>query len=90
MRDHQSETAELLSQVELELQHCDAADDQIGEHSAAMEAKIQAELKRRRQRPGETGNDPRAGAEYLRLLQMRRHARLVGGVANEARRRRGA
>ena len=83
------ETADLLAQVELELRHADAADDQIGEHAAAMEGKAHAELEKRRKVPG-TLSDDRQGAEYLRMLKMRRQAQIVGALASESKRKRGA
>jgi len=81
--------AKLLAQIEGELRHVDAAEDQIGEHADDAHGKLGAEIKKRRATLGPAGNDPKLEREYLYLLGQQRKARQVGGLASEARRRRG-
>lgn len=80
--------AALLAQIEGELRHVDAADDQIGDHADASHGKLTAELAKRRKQLGPAGNDRRAEREYLYLLGQKRQAQRVAGMASETRRRR--
>lgn len=76
----------LLAEVELELRHADAADDQMGAHAADAVDKLNTELATR-QKAGMPA-DPDQEAEYLHLLGQRRRAHLVHATATQAKARR--
>ena len=86
MNDLRKRTAALLADVETELRHTDAADDQIGEHAADAHDKLTAAINKERLEPG--GGDPDREARWLYMLGQRNRAQRVRAVAEDAKSRR--
>jgi len=88
MNDLRTRTAALLADVETELRHTDAADDQIGDHAANVEDKLTAAINKEQLEPG--GDDPDREARWLCMLGHRNRAQRVLAVADDAKQRRAA
>ena len=88
MNDLRTRTAALLADVETELRHTDAADDQIGENAADAHDILTAEIAKQARRLEPEGNDPDAEARWRYMLGQRSRAQRVRALAEDAKRRR--
>jgi len=86
MNDLRKRTAALLADVETELRHTDAADDQIGAHAADAHDKLTAAINKEQLEPD--GGDPDREARWLYMLGHRNQAQRVLAVADDAKQRR--
>ena len=88
MNDLRTRAAALLADVETELRHTDAADDQIGAHAADAHDTLTAEIAKQARRLDPEGNDPDAEAQWRYLLGQRNRAQRVRALAEDAKSRR--
>lgn len=84
-QDPRDRAAKLLADVESELRHVDAADEQLGAHGADAESRIAGDL----DEPADALDPDSDAKRTFRLGQLRR-ARQVVDAARAARDRRGA